>query len=391
MDELGLRLAELAEEAAGGARAPGAAAARRRGARRRRRQAIGALLLVASLVAGLVWIDRQPLPSTDSAKGWKTFTDVPSNLQFRYPPGWAIDRRPEGGDEVLLVPPEDAGRPPDKVRYLVRVGVGPSFWVGELWTGTTARGRLPGGQPYLLTVNEPQVPPGQPATSDQAYGNGTYSIDWGRYCTSHGDRRRCGPHTVMVSFWSSSHSAWNRYRAVADAIVGSVTQLRPTGPSVGDRSRPACRPDQWRLVWPEEHAFGNQQQRFVHQGGVRYRTGPPCHLRLTLRLALLDGAGRRLAVAGNPATTTVEGDLPEDQMPWLHGSWAIEGPFMWRFAWEEWCNRGLPRATLRVTAGGGATLTVPGPRLSRARASSGLTIPSCQDRGRPSTLTGWPR
>jgi hypothetical protein len=390
MDELGLKLAELAEEAAGGARAAGAAAARRRGARRRRRQAIGALLLVASLVTGLVWIDRRPPPSTDSAKGWKTFTDVPSNLQFRYPPSWAVSRR---DGTVLLVPPEDAGRPPDpdKVRYLVEVGVRPFFWIGELWTGTTAKGRLPGGQPYLLTINEPQVAPGQPATRDQAYGNRTYSIDWGRYCTSLGDRRLCGPHQVMVSFRSSSRSAWNRYRAVADAIVGSVTQLQPTGPSVGDRSRPACRPDQWRLIWPQEHAFSNQQQRFVHQGGVRYRKGPACHLRLTLRLALLDGAGRRLPVAGNPATTTVEGDLPEDQMPRSHGSWAIEGPFMWRFAWEEWCNRGLPVATLRVTADGGATLTVPGPRPSRERASSGLTIPSCQDRGRPSTVTGWPR
>ena len=53
MDELGLQLAELAEEAAGGARPAGPAAARRRGARRRR-QAMGALVLVAGLVAGLV-------------------------------------------------------------------------------------------------------------------------------------------------------------------------------------------------------------------------------------------------------------------------------------------------------------------------------------------------
>jgi hypothetical protein len=193
----------------------------------------------------------------------------------------------------------------------------------------------------------------------------------------------------MVRFWSSSRSAWNHYRAVADTIVGSVTQLRPTGPSVGDRSRPACRADQWRLLWPEEHAFGNHQQRFVHQGGVRYRKGPPCHLRLTLRLALLDGAGRRLPVAGNPATTTVEGDLPEDQMQWLQGSWVIDGPFMWRFAWEEWCNQGLPAATLRVTAEGGATLTSPGPRHSATKQPAALG--DCQDRGRPSTLAGWPR
>jgi hypothetical protein len=389
MDELGLKLAGLAEEAAGGARAAGAAAARRRGVRRRRRQATGTLVLVAGLVAGLVWVDQRPLPTTDATKGWKTFTDPAANLQFRYPPGWAVDRRPEGDGAVLLVPPEDAGRPPDKVRYLVTVGVSQSFWIGELWTGTTARGRLPGGQPYLLDGEEPQVAPGQPASSDQAYGGETYSIDWGRYCTSGDDRRLCGPHRVMVRFWSSSRSAWNRYRAVADTIVGSVTQLRPTGPSVGDRSRPACRADQWRLIWPEEQAFGNHQQRFVHQGGVRYRKGPPCHLRLTLRLALLDGAGRRLSVAGNPATTTVEGDLPEDQMQWLEGSWVIDRPFMWRFAWEEWCNKGLPVASLRVTAEGGATLTSPGPRHSATKRPA--ILGDCQDRGRPSTLAGWPR
>ena len=392
MDELGLQLAELAEEAAGGARpAAGAAGARRRGARRRRRQAMGTLVLVAGLVAGLVWVDRRPPPSADATKGWKTFTDAPNNLQFRYPPRWALDdRSPRGGGMVLLVPPEDAGRPPDKVRYLVTVGVSQSFWVGELWMGpTTAKGRLPGGQPYLLDIEEPQVAAGQPATSDQAYGGGTYSIDWGRYCTTGGGRRLCGPHRVMVSLWSSSRSAWNRYRAVADTIVGSVTQLRPTGPSVGDRSRPACRADQWRLIWPEEHAFGNHQQRFVHQGGVRYRKGPPCHLRLTLRLTLLDGAGRRLPVAGNPATTTVEGDLPEDQMQRLQGSWVIDGPFMWRFAWEEWCNRGLPAATLRVTAEGGATLVSPAPQHSTTKRPPALG--DCRDRGRPSTLAGWPR
>jgi len=122
---------------------------------------------------------------------------------------------------------------------------------------------------------------------------------------------------------------------------------------------------------------------------VRYRKGSPCHLRLTLRLALLDGAGRRLPVAGNPATTTVEGDLPEDQMQWLEGSWVIDGPFMWRFAWEEWCNQGLPAATLRVTAEGGATLTSPGPRHSATKQPAALG--DCQDRGRPSTLAACPR
>jgi hypothetical protein len=159
---------------------------------------------------------------------------------------------------------------------------------------------------------------------------------------------------------------------------------------VGDQTRQACRADQWRLVWPEEGGLGNDGQRFVLQGGVQYRQGPPCHLRLTLRLAVQDKAGRALPVRGNPATTTVEGDLPEDGMQRRYGSWVIGGAFMWRFAWEEWCNRGLPRATLRVTAAGGATLTVPGPRLPRARGNRLPADLTCQDRGQPTTLAGWP-
>jgi hypothetical protein len=67
----------------------------------------------------------------------------------------------------------------------------------------------------------------------------------------------------------------------------------------------------------------------------------------------------------------------------------IDGAFMWRFAWEEWCNQGLPAATLRVTADGGATLTMPGPRPMRSR-SLPPGISTCQDRDRPSTVAGWP-
>jgi hypothetical protein len=321
--------------------------------------------------------------------GWKTFTHAASNLRFRYPPDWMIHPLPEG-DAVDLVPPQDAGRPVDKARFRVSVQVSPSFWVGEDWAGVTTRGRLPSGQAYLLDLRGPIANPGPRPSAGQVAGYGSYSIDWGRYCTSHRGQRACGPHRVVIGFFASTASAWNRYRAVADTIAQTATQLRPTGPSVGDQSRRPCRADQWQLVWPQEYAMANGGQRFVLQGGVQYRQGPPCHLRLTLRLTMQDTAGRALPVAGNPATTTVEGDLPEDGMQRREGSWVIDGAFMWRFAWEEWCNQGLPTATtLRVTGDGGATLTVPGPRPARP-GSLPPGISTCQHRGRPSTVAGWP-
>lgn len=327
-------------------------------------------------------------PSTVPTTGWKTFTHAASNLRFRYPRGWVIHPLPEG-DAVDLVPPQDAGRPVDKARFRVSVEVSPSFWVGEDWAGVTTRGRLPSGRAYLLDLRGPIARPGPRPPAGQVAGYGSYSIDWGRYCTSRRGQRACGPHRVVIGLFASTASAWDRYRAVADTIAQTATQLRPTGPSVGDQSRRPCRADQWRLVWPQEYAFGNGQQRFVLQGGVQYRQGPPCHLRLTLRLAVQDTAGRALPVAGNPATTTVEGDLPEDGMQRRQGSWVIDGAFMWRFAWEEWCNHGLSPAILRVTVDGGATLTVPGPRPLRP-GSRPPGISTCQDRGRPSTVAGWP-
>jgi hypothetical protein len=360
--------------------------------RRRRRRplvagAVALTVVLAAVVAlAAVQMRQRPLPSTVSTKGWKTLTDATGHLRFRYPPDWALRRLPKQDDAVELVPPEDADRPIDQARFRVTILLGETFWVGEMWSGSTTRGRLPNGQAYLLDLQSPTATQGNQASG----GYGAYSIDWGRYCTSHGSRRYCGPHSVHISFGGSASAAWDRYRAIADTIARTATQLRPTDPSVGDRSRPACRPDQWRLVWPQEYGMGNDGQRFVLQGGVQYRKGPPCHLRLPLRLAVQDKTGRSLPVAGNPATTTVEGDLPEDGMQRYAGSWAIEGTFMWRFAWEEWCNRGLPRATLQVTAPGGATLTVPGRRPSRARGNPLPASLTCQDRGQPSTVAGWP-
>jgi hypothetical protein len=121
---------------------------------------------------------------------------------------------------------------------------------------------------------------------------------------------------------------------------------------------------------------------------VQYRQGPRCHLRLTVRMAVEDGGGRLLPVSGNPASITWEGDLPLDGIQRSSGSWVIAG-MMWHFIWDEWCNRGLPRATLRVTADGGASLTIPGLDPTPAEPPRSPDM-SCKDRGRPSVVAGWP-
>jgi hypothetical protein len=64
---------------------------------------------------------------------------------------------------------------------------------------------------------------------------------------------------------------WDRYHAVAETIPTTVEQLRPTAPTVGDTSLPACNPEQWRLVWVEEYGVTDGDQGTVLQGGVRYR------------------------------------------------------------------------------------------------------------------------
>ena len=59
----------------------------------------------------------------------------------------------------------------------------------------------------------------------------------------------------------------------------------------------------------------------------------------------------------------------------------------WYWVWQEWCNKGLPQATLRITAETGAQIAVPGPPM----ADPPLELETrCQDRGRPSSIKPWP-
>jgi hypothetical protein len=142
-----------------------------------------AMVLVLAAVVALAAVRGQreqtrlgPTPTTTPAgatTGWKTFTDPPGNLQFRYPPDWALRRLPKEDDAVVLVPPEDAGRPIDQAEFRVRILLGEVFWVGEMWSGRTTTGRLPNGQAYLLDVKGPTATQGnRPAATGRTRSTG---------------------------------------------------------------------------------------------------------------------------------------------------------------------------------------------------------------------------
>jgi hypothetical protein len=351
--------------------------------RRRRRGPVltgaVALLLVLAAVVGLAAVRGRPrpLPTTVPTVGWKTYTDAAGNLRFRYPPDWRIELlAPERLPGVVgLVPPELAGADARR-RHLVIMDIGQRYWIGEDWFGTTTLGRLPGGQAYLRSTT---------ALSGQ-YQNTTWSVDWGRPCQT-GDRR-CVPWGVRVSLATDDSRLYDRYRRAAETIVTTLEPLRPVAPSTGDRSLPACRTGQWRLLWPGEYAGARGNQGIAVQGGVVYLRGPRCHLQTTVRMTVEDAAGRPLPVAGNPASMALELDLPVDSFRRESGSWGTIGVMpMWRFIWDEWCNAGLPKATLRVSADGAAGIAVPGldPAAKPPHFGSG-----CVDRGRPSTVAAWP-
>jgi hypothetical protein len=360
-----------------------------------------ALLLVLAAVVALVAVrgrtDRPPVgpaPTSTIVSGdrWKTYTDAAHNLRLRYPPDWVVRRRNQEAT-VTLAPPEQARRmlarwPP----FAVTVSAGGGYYVGEAPEPGMTWGRLPGGQAYLRfqsdpaqMVEVPGMPKPAPNVADRPRTT-HYSIDWGRDCKGV-KPDRCGPHGVFVTIHAGNAALWDRYGAVAEAIVRSAKPVTSTKPSYGDRRRPTCRPDQWRVIWPGEHGFAGAQ-RFFLSGGVQYLEGPPCHFRTRLEL-LIERDGRRLPLQGNPSARMVEGDLPEDGITKDSGSWVMRGgPLFWSWYWQEWCNKGLEGATLRLTAPNGQRLRIGGPR-PRLRPSS-PDFPSCQDRGQPSRLASWP-
>ena len=358
--------------------------------RRRHRRPVlvgaAALVLVLAAVIGLVAVrDRgRPLPTTDPTAGWTLYTDAARNLQLRYPPDWVLREREPGW--VRIAPPDQAASvlenyPPFAIG--VRAPADGYYIGGQVGVEAT-RGRLPGGRGYVLVRQEYQPPDVELVRS------WTYTIDWGRLCETGGATPGCHTQVVRAGLMAAGRSPalWDRHRAVAELVVGTIAPLTPGLPSEGDRTRPACRADQWQLYHPGGWSYGDGAQRYVLEGGIESLGGQPCHLRLELLLEVEKPAGRRLPLAGNPSTTVVEGDLPED------GHVVVENvtseqvtPLAWRWGWQEWCNKGLPQATLRITPGTGEAITVPGPPLADPPLEPET---GCEDRGRPSSIAPWP-
>jgi hypothetical protein len=221
--------------------------------RRSRRPVVAGAVAMALVLAAVVAVavvrasGERPLPSTVSTKGWKTYTDVAGNLRFRYPPDWRIAAYPVRGgkgERYLTVVPHGIAVPAmPPAAFEVAWQTSRSFWIGENWAGGATRlGRLPNDRPYLHTVNHP--------IADDRYHFASWSIDWGRPCLT--GAAQCGPRSVAFQVHADDRRLWDRYRAVAETIPTTVEQLRPTAPTAGDRSLPACRSDQWRLVRVEE-------------------------------------------------------------------------------------------------------------------------------------------
>jgi hypothetical protein len=357
-----------------------------------------AVLVVLALVVAVAAVRGTDRPATGptatttvpattiSTTGWLTYLDRDNNLRLRYPPGWKLRPGPLGDE---LVPPEYAGSRPGRAKYAVTIAAFPGFYpAGYDWQEAT-RGRLPGGQAYLHMLGYPDLAPGEdpPAAPASAPGRryAVYMVDWGRFCSTK-PKPFCGAHALRVAVYDANARAFDRYRAQLDTIVQSARHLRPAPSSTDDANRPACRPEQWRLDRSQGLSGSVDDQQIAVSGTVRYRAGPACALRLTLQVRV-ERDGRLLPVTGNPSTATVQGLLPEDDQRRLNRLGVHSTPLMWQFTVDEWCNRDLADATLRVTTEGGREVEAALPDMGGMRATRPVT---CQQRGRPAGVTGLP-
>jgi hypothetical protein len=355
--------------------------------RRHRRPALigaAALVLVLAAVVGLVTVRRQdrPIPPTTPTlttlptAGWPEVTDEAGNFRFRYPPGWEVRRI--GGQWALTqrnIPRTDQGLP----AFEVRVISARSLWRSHgYWQGTAPKvGRLPAGQAYLLTFHVPAQ-------------YGAYFVDWGRACRGPAKPGSCQPRSVQVEFRSfTGEPIWDRYQAEIQTVVGTLEKLRPTASTVGDRSRPACRAEQWELAKPDVIGTTQEHPVVAVPVGVRFRGGRPCHLQAPVSMAALQD-GRLLEVRGNPAPATIELDLPEDALPTTYLG-PEEDRMLLTWVWNRPCQS--PRPPDLLVALRRVDLVFSDERgrpLVATHFNQGSETGVCGERGQPSVLAPWP-
>jgi hypothetical protein len=341
-----------------------------------------AVLVVLVAVVGLVAV-RQPdrvvpaaptfttLPTT----GWPEVVDDAGNFRFRYPPGWEA-RRVRSGLWALAprgMPRNDQGLP----AFEVRVTAERSLWRSHgYWQDSTEVGQLPAGQAYLFGWAVPAQ-------------YGAWFVDWGRGCVKPAAPGSCRPRSVQVEFRSfTGTSPWDRYRAEVQTLVASLRQLRPTAPTVGDRSRPACRAEQWQLARPDVMVDPTSDVLAVPVG-VHFRGGRPCHLQATVSMAALQ-EGRLVEVRGNPAPATIELDLPEDALPATYLGHE-EDRILQTWVWERPCQSPRPPpGPVRFRRVDLVFSDERGRRLLATDFNQAREDPTCGDRGRPSVVRAWP-
>jgi hypothetical protein len=310
--------------------------------RRRRRPALAgavAVVLVLAAVVGLAAVRRSdrvvptvtPTLTTLPTAGWPGVADPAANLRFRRPPGWEVHRVAE--DRWSLRPPGVPAAGNGQPGFTVTITANRGYWKTDgYWRGLAPQvGRLPGGQAYLFTVG------GSPLW-------GVYDVDWGRVCRGAAAPGSCLPRSVHVEVRSAAAASWDRFRPQVETLVASLAPLRRNLPTTGDPSRPACRAEQWALVYPKAMAGVAGKPFLAVPVGVGFRGGPPCHLRASV-LAAVEQAGRRLPLQGSPAPATIELDLPEDALP--SGYRGIEDTrILQLWTWDDYCHR--PASTAEI-------------------------------------------
>ena len=349
------------------------------GGRRRRPVLAGAVavVLVLAAVIGLVAVRRPsrvvpaaPTLTTLPTTGWPEVTDDAGNLSFRHPPGWDARRGPTG---VWTLAPRDVARD-DQGRPGFEVTVRPvrGYWKSDgYWRATTPEiGRLPGGQDYLFIFQAPTQ-------------QGSYAVDWGRVCGKVAAPGSCQPRSVQIQFRSATgRPSLDRYRAQAQTVVGTLRPLRGNAPTVGDRSRPACLPEQWALVHPDAWAGVAGRPLIVVPAGVRFRGGRPCHLQVAVSMAV-HRDGRPLPVQGSPAPATIELDLPEDALPGGYRG-VDDERILQLWLWDYVCEQALNGAEFVFSDDRGQRL------LGVDIGQSGSGPGGCPGQGGQPLLATWP-